>query len=459
MPKTTGEEALVGLARASFLRPWTFPNLFYRKGKELADLIIRYDDAIIIVSEKGKTFNNMVDPINGWFQWKSVINHSIRQIKGAERQITTQDPVFYLDARCRTRAPRHLFSDPAKRIFRIAVVRGSGLATQRFFRSNTGSLLVSSDRCGAESNIPFSYNPHDSNGLIYHVLDDYTFQMLFKHIDTAPDLIKYLQEKEALLNSLDRFDCHGEEELVQHYLRNVGSDGEHGFAKIIDHAIKNQANFILFSEDSFADFEIHHELVVKKADDRPSYAVDRFIDYIFETFVDDHPEVAPRVERALRQLASMNRVERRMLGAHILEVAQMHPQRPIFARAQFSGKTLDEAKSATVIMLIEIRENFHPNPLIASEINNFVVEIAKCYVAKISRKASNVTDFSIIIFVRDTRGNPVLYSEALSHVSNLDVTEEFLDHYISLADDLKIGQFKGPIRHQFEKEYRGEDLN
>lgn len=91
--------------------------------------------------------------------------------------------------------------------------------------------MISSHRNGAIPGVPFCYNPHDGSGRIYHVLDDYTFPALFKHIDTAPDLLNYLEKKEALLNSFETFECHGEEELIQHYLTNVDPDGEHGFAK------------------------------------------------------------------------------------------------------------------------------------------------------------------------------------------------------------------------------------
>jgi len=263
MPKTVGEEMLARLARASFLKPWTFPNLFYKKGKELADLVIRYGNVIIIFSEKGKEFNLNLSAIDGWLKWKTAIDHSIRQILGAERQIITRRPKLFLDSRCHAPAPAHLFEVPAERIYRVAVVRGSGLATQMFFRSDTGSLAISSESNGIAPDMPFAYNPYDGNGRIFHVLDDYTFRVLFKHIDTAPDLINYLDKKEFLLRQISRFDCHGEEELIQHYLRNVDSDGEHGFEKIVEHARTNAADSVYYAEDSFAEFEIREEILAK----------------------------------------------------------------------------------------------------------------------------------------------------------------------------------------------------
>jgi hypothetical protein len=177
---------------------------------------------------------------------------------------------------------------------------------------------------------------------------------------------------------------------------------------------------------------------------------------MFEAYVEVDAESARRAEAGLRRLAALTRVERRMLGSHMVEVAQMSPERPVFSRTLFSGKSLDEASNATVILLVEIRKDFHPLNVDASEIGVFANEISKCYVAKISGKAKKVLHFSIIIFLRDLRNDPVMHNEAIAYVHRSEIDKAFLEHYAPLADELGIGQFEGPIHRHFEKEYRSD---
>lgn len=164
MPKTPGEEHLASVLRASFLKPWVFPNLYYARGKELADTIIRFGDDVIIFSEKSKEFDHSKPLDVVWKRWKATIDGATRQILGAERKLLAPNSDLFLDDRCLHPAPSHLFGTEIKNIYRVVVIQGLSLALQRYFRSNTGSLLIASHTDGSEPEGMFGYNPFLPDG-------------------------------------------------------------------------------------------------------------------------------------------------------------------------------------------------------------------------------------------------------------------------------------------------------
>lgn len=52
---TDGEQKVVELCEKSFLKLWSYPNLYKESGKELCDNLIIFNKTIILISEKTKT--------------------------------------------------------------------------------------------------------------------------------------------------------------------------------------------------------------------------------------------------------------------------------------------------------------------------------------------------------------------------------------------------------------------
>src|SRR6266568_2140546 len=91
---TASERYLGNLCRKSFLSLWSHSNLFTNKGvnekggdgKELCDLLVVFEDHIIIFSDKSCNFPDTGDVWLDWSRWyRRSIEKSADQIFGAER--------------------------------------------------------------------------------------------------------------------------------------------------------------------------------------------------------------------------------------------------------------------------------------------------------------------------------------------------------------------------------------
>lgn len=456
MPKTAGEVIVSRLATAAFLKPWVFPNLFYAPGKEAADLIVRFGDTLLIASEKTKRFPANMPTDVAWARWYShTIEASARQIRGAERRLMTESAQLFLDARCKKPAPAHLFQEPPKEVFRMIFAHGSGLHTQRYFQSDTASLCISSDRSGTPPTRPFSVNPFLSNEEIFHVLDDYTSIELFRFIDTAPDLFNYLRKKEALLRSFEFFDCHGEEELVQHHLRTMDSDGEHGFEKLIEKGRAQNVNGVYWSEDTYSEFQALPVIEQRLADDAPSYFVDRFINYLASLADKRVSPAAEYEERALRALATFNRTARRMLGGNMFEFAKMEHEQTYQSRLSLGTK--GEPLGEFCIVYLSVRADLMTeNPDDIDLVQDMVAMLAEAYAHYAHELRPHATDVICFSFVKDKSKKPQRYSEALALFKPQEFSAEKIAEFQEIRANLGVGANASEERRLHMREYRHE---
>lgn len=82
---TESERLLARLAQRSFLRFWTYANVYRDQagGKELCDLLVVFDEDVVIFSDKDIAFTH-ADTDLGWQRWvTSAIDSSVRQLRGA----------------------------------------------------------------------------------------------------------------------------------------------------------------------------------------------------------------------------------------------------------------------------------------------------------------------------------------------------------------------------------------
>src|ERR1700730_2222658 len=94
------ERVLAELCEKSFLRLWTYPNLYKKPGKELTDLLVVFRDDVLIFSDKSCDYPDTGDATLDWRRWfRRAIRDSGHQIKQAERWIRSRREQVFLDTK------------------------------------------------------------------------------------------------------------------------------------------------------------------------------------------------------------------------------------------------------------------------------------------------------------------------------------------------------------------------
>ena len=93
---TPSEKYLKKLCDRSFLSLWSYPSVFRDQGrtkgkgdgKEVADLLVVFENHVIVFSDKHIHFENTNDIVVGWSRWfRKAVLKSAQQTWGAERWI------------------------------------------------------------------------------------------------------------------------------------------------------------------------------------------------------------------------------------------------------------------------------------------------------------------------------------------------------------------------------------
>ncbi len=249
------ERYLMLLAEHTFLSLWSYLGVYRDQkqaggsdGKEVCDLLIIFGDHLVIFSDKDVAYQPNIDPRVAWRRWfKAAVQKSVEQIYGAERWIRAHPTRLFLDRRCTQRFPLPLPPPQRMLVHRVVVAHGSSEACARAVGAS-GSLILVPTLTGDDHLAPegiqspswfhrtgFNSYPLFCIGLIdpqkgfVHVLDDSTLDTLLRTLDTVTDFIEYLTRKERLITQGKLLFAVGEENLLAHYLRDIGSDGWHDF--------------------------------------------------------------------------------------------------------------------------------------------------------------------------------------------------------------------------------------
>ena len=84
---TKTEQRLAALGYRTFLKLWSYPNPYKMQtnGKELCDLLVVFDNHIIIFSDKDCSYGGSGNPQVDWSRWyKKAIQKSAGQLVGAK---------------------------------------------------------------------------------------------------------------------------------------------------------------------------------------------------------------------------------------------------------------------------------------------------------------------------------------------------------------------------------------
>lgn len=268
----TAEAFVNNLASKTFLIDWCFPNPQLPGGKELCDLLVVFERTAIIWQIKDLKLRR-----DGNLNVKSV-KKNLRQLSGARRQIV--DLRSSIEIRNARRHPEILNPETIDEFFLISALLGE-----------------SPEMMG----VPTEIGPHPC-----HVLTKDSVEILLNELDTVSDFCAYLREKERALKSIRSILLvGGEKELLAHYLLN-----DRSFASL------EKYDGVYLEEGIWENLQERPEYKAKKEADHTSYGWDSIIDSVH---LGEHPEY----ERIARELAGLNRFERRCMSqsfydAHLL---------------------------------------------------------------------------------------------------------------------------------------------
>jgi hypothetical protein len=342
---TPSEQYLGSLCRRTFLSLWSYQNVFTdrglnptnRQGKELCDLLVVFENDLIVFSDKSCAMPSTGDVALDWARWyRRAIEKSADQIFGAERWLSSYPHRLFIDPACTKPFPIPIPSRETRRVHRIVVALGAGERAAQFFGGNsTGSLMLTSRYIaggdGAEEplNIPFMVGRiHPTKGYV-HVLDDLTLDIVMRELDTITDFVSYLTSKEQFFRGHGHLTCAGEEDFLGFYLANLDESGTFR-SHIIEEAARNGVGTIHIGEGIWDDF-LHKPEVQRWHQIRQ---VGKFVDALIEdltrhlragTLVEAKVGASMTHEENLRLLTSEPRAIRARIATVVAQKLETTP--------------------------------------------------------------------------------------------------------------------------------------
>jgi hypothetical protein len=290
------EEFVYQLCRHSFLSLWSYANPQGRTaGRELCDILVVCEPDVVIVSVKEVRMQAANGEFGAKYQrWtRRAIDESVAQIYGAERWINSgrQLHVVRADGRRGLAFPR----PESRRIHRVAVA------------------------LGAPAHFPLTFG--DFGKGFVHVLDQRSFEIVLRELDTVTDFVRYLSAKEELYSSKD-VRAEREETLLAAYLHD-------------NRAFRHDFDLLLLEDDLWQQFSVKPEVQARNREDEVSYLWDKLIEVIADDVLQGNVEMLTELregELALRTMARETRFGRRMLGDALNEFLHLAAEEKIEAR-------------------------------------------------------------------------------------------------------------------------------
>ena len=259
------EIKLTQLCESTFLKLWTYSNVFKEKGVELCDAIAIFENNVFLFSDKAIKFAENKSLDVAWSRWKrKAVDKSYKQLKMAENWIKRNPSEIYLNAKAEQKIPIKIKDINTARFFKIVVANGAEEACKSSSSENIhGSLPIryfSSEYKNLEFKLPFYVDI--SKNEIYHVLDSFNLSIVLNELDTITDLYLYLSEKETFIQKLDILSYTGEEELLTKYITNIDTNSNtHIF---FSEDIIQKYNSISIDQGEWAKFKESREYNIKK---------------------------------------------------------------------------------------------------------------------------------------------------------------------------------------------------
>ena len=303
---TPSEILLAGLCDASFLKLWTYPNLYKEPGKELADLIVVFDQDVLIFSDKSCAYPDAAKPL-AWSRWyRRAVSDSAKQIRQAENWLARHPGQVFLDAKCQVPLPLTLPPAATMKVHRICVV--TGVAAVAGARGLPG-LALEPDVAGHDKVFTIGQIP-EVKGLV-HVFDEASLKTVMTQLSTIADFVAYLDAKAALIAEGGLVRAETEVDLLAIYLWH-------------NRTFPVAQRPYTIEPGSWATLAINPQFVDGQRANRTSFFWDGLIDYVTNHFLGGTLEFGNDLamgdhERLVRIMAGETRFWRRVLVRAIVE--------------------------------------------------------------------------------------------------------------------------------------------
>lgn len=316
------EDRLAQLSRRTFMSLWSYQNPFYKKGKELCDVLIVFGQDVIIISDKVIGYPNDKDSSTAWSRWyRKAIGASVTQVQGALKTIKSRPESIHLDAKVSSPFPLK-FPDPTKaRYHLVAVAHGSEQACAA--RYGTPSLAVDSSIIVDEAQLTVGVQ---FDGVSVHVFNRTALDAMFECFDTTADLVRYLNEKQKLFSN-GRVSISGEEDLIALYMMGRHPDGSASLSSLVrgpEHGPKTVERGLwaaLQASTSFAD---------RRKRLAPSYVIDDVVEQLASEYrlgriSGDRASDLAYHAAPFQLLAAETRMARLLIGLGVVDVLNENP--------------------------------------------------------------------------------------------------------------------------------------
>lgn len=303
-----------------------------KEGKEVADLLVVFENHIIIFSDKDCVYPRGDDEELNWRRWfRRAVLESAKQLWGAERWIKTNPQRLFLDHACTQPFPFPL-PDPSTATFHCILVAHGVAKRCRQVLGGSGSLIIAPRVIGAmhtasaaDGGQPFTIGQIDPARGYIHIFDDTSLAVVMDTLDTITDFVAYLVKKECFIQSGQLLWAAGEDDLLAYYLKDLNSEGEHDFI------VPEGTDVIGIDEGIWDGLVKSPERKAQIEANRVSYLwdmlIERFITHILggTQYYTTHPGNISDGERIMRFLAREPRTRRRMLAQSLLDLVEARP--------------------------------------------------------------------------------------------------------------------------------------
>jgi SEC-C motif len=328
---TPAERYLARLCSRSFLRLWSYPGVYRNQpsapgdtqGKEVCDLLVAFDEHVIIFSDKDCEYKPELGVELAWSRWvRKAIFKSADQVFGAERWLKENPHRLFTDKECKCPFPIHLPASEKMRVHRVVVAHGISGHCRNEVGDDVGSLMITNAirGRGEHEKAPFWIGQIAPDRGYVHVFDDATLEIMLTTLDTISDFVAYLDKKEKLLTGDLRVSAAGDEELLGWYFKNLNEAQEHDFI------VPQECNALTLDKGFWRDFCNSPQRRSQIQANERSYFWDALIEkFVFHAVTGTQREATStdisEQEILFRWLAREPRTRRRMLSEALLGIA------------------------------------------------------------------------------------------------------------------------------------------
>jgi SEC-C motif len=451
---TASERYLGKLCERSFLSLWSYPGVFRDQrrgnkgdGKEVCDLLVVFENHIIIFSDKHSSFADSGDLGVDWGRWyKKAVRKSAEQVWGAERWIKEFPNRLFVDRQCTVPFPILLPGTESAIFHRVAVAHDASRRCREVL-GGSGSLMLDNSLIGdAHFDRPFTIGQVDPGKGYVHVFDDTTLDVVMSTLDTISDFTAYLTKKERFLTGSKVVAAAGEEELLAVYLGKMNSAGEHDFV------IKGNFDALSFTEGFWDEFSQSPERRAQVERDRMSYAWDKLIEafaFHARTGTQYFTSARPLNEQEImfRFLAREPRTRRRLLAINLHEVLE----RSIGSRAPWEARVVAPSNAGDphyVFLFVKRRPDFSDE-----EYRNVRMNLLSdyCHVAKLKfPEAVHIIGIASEAGIVQRRSEDLLYLNTSEWSAEADAKAREVQERLGLLKDVKplrAREYEYPVDH------------